>query len=202
MATTIKGFGARVNFIFEHEPDARSSLPSGNGAQFVAAWRNIWNVFHARGLTSANVRFVATYTGVIFTRASPRNIKDYYPGDAYVDAVAIDPYNWSWCRGEHWKELGYLIESQRLWGLAHPSKQLMIMEFGSPEDKSSAGHKAQWIRNAEALFKLPAYHQYTAVLYFTGRVVSGGCPWDFKSSSSSLAAFRSMTNDPAYLGRG
>jgi hypothetical protein len=198
MAGQVKAFGARVMFIFAHEPDASGGRGSGDGPQFIAAWRAIHAIFAAQGLTRLNVRFVATFTGIIFTRASPLNISDYYPGDDFVDAVAMDPYNWASCRGDSWKQLASLIDAQRMWGLSHPTKQLMLMEFGTPEDTTTPGRKAQWFASVESLFKQPAYQQYTALLYFTGRAVAGGCPWDFRSSATSIAAYRALTNDPAF----
>ncbi len=199
MVQQIKAFGARVYFIFNHEPEADASLGMGDGPAFVAAWRALVTTFKANGLTSFNVRFVLTVTSLAFTRTgTTRTIGAYYPGDAYVDAIGDDVYNAYTCRKAKWLELSSLIEPFRVWGLGHPTKQLMLMEWGSVEDPAQPGRKAQWIRNAEALFKTPAYSQFTALLYFTGRTPPAACAWDFLTSASATASFKALADDPAY----
>ncbi|MGI8613861.1 MAG: hypothetical protein ACR2KL_07980, partial [Nocardioidaceae bacterium] len=82
----------------------------------------------------------------------------------------------------------------------HPTKPLMLWEFGSTEDPAVPGRKADWLRNAEALFKSPGYEQYKVVLTWEGRNYTGtrNCNFDYNSSSSARSAWVAMGRDPAY----
>jgi len=199
MAAQIKAFRSPVYFIFNHEPEARASRTSGDGPQYAAAWRKIVTVFRNEGVT--NAKYVATFTGFGFTRKDSHNVAYYYPGDAYVDAVAADVYNWGWCRGMNWRSMAALIEGIRVWGTKHPTEKLMLMEWGSAEDRSVPGRKAQWIREATALFKQPGYQQFSAILQWGGRNMSGRCGFDYTTSASATDAWRDMGADPAYAAR-
>jgi hypothetical protein len=202
-AQQVKTYKARVYLSLNHEPEADSSRTMGTAAQYVAAWRKWVTVLKAQGATNARFVFAATAWG--FSRTGDRSAAAYYPGDGYVDAIAADGYNWAGCQGDNkgngWRELSQVIEAQRQFGLKHPTKALMVWEFGSAEDNNQPGRKAQWLRNARALFKQAAYSQYTAVLSWEGRAYGGGkCKFDYLSSSTAKTAWKEFGPDKAYDG--
>jgi len=198
MAAQIKSYRAPIYIIFQHEPEEDGAYRNnGNGPAFAAAFRKFVTVMRASGVT--NAKYVATFTGWGFKRKDTRNVaKYYYPGDAYVDAVAIDVYNWAGCRGDDWKSMAFLIEPLRQWGRAHPSEKLMLLEWGTVEDRAVPGRKAQWIKDAQALFKQPGYEQFSALLQWGGRNYAAKCPFDYVSSASATAAWAAMGRDAAY----
>ncbi len=204
-AKEIKAFGAKVYIIFNHEPEASFSLASGNAAQFVAAWRKLIGIYRAQGVT--NAEYVWTMTTWGFIRKDSRNARYYYPGDSYVDHIAADGYNWYRCREAtgKWIEMAEILEGHRQFGKAHPTKGLMVMEWGSTEDPAVPGRKAQWIRNSTALFQQPGYEQYKAVLSWEGRhhkaITYYPCHFDYRSSASATQAWREMGTHPAYAAR-
>lgn len=57
-----------------------------------------------------------------------------------------------------------LISGLTEFGRQHPSKGLMLMEWGSGEDRRNPGRKAAWIKEMQSLFKQPAYSQYKPIL--------------------------------------
>jgi hypothetical protein len=198
-ARQIRDFGALVYLVFNHEPDAKTSAPMGGPRDFVAAWRHLVSTYRAEGVR--NARYVWTMTGDAFARGVPAD--RYYPGDAYVDDIAADTYNWYTCRGRgSWKSLAELIEPQRRFGLRHPGKGLMLLEWGSAEDPASPGRKARWIRDAAGLFTHPAYRPYRAILHWddrhTGLLARTSCEFDYRSSPSALAAWRSLAAGPIF----
>ena len=199
-ATQVKSLKATVYLVFNHEPDAKTSRPMGAPTDFVAAWRRLVTVYRAAGVT--NARYVWTMTDQAFRMDYAGS---YYPGDGYVDGIAVDAYNWYDCRGGRgrWLSLAELIEPHRRFGLRHPGKDLMVLEWGSVEDRARPGRKARWIRDAAALFTRPAYRGYTAVLHWDDRYTGGQgqCRFDYRTSPSALAAWRAMVADPAYGGR-
>ncbi len=196
MASQIKAFRNTVYIVFNHEPEASGSTANGNGPQFAAAWRNFVTIMRAQKVT--NAKYVATFTGWGFSRKDSGNVANYYPGDPYVDAVAADVYNWASCRKQPWTPMSSLVAGIKAWGTAHPTKQLMLLEWGSVEDKSVPGRKAQWINDVDALFKTPAYSQFTALLQWGGRNIVANCPFDYTTSTTATAAWATMGRDPAY----
>ncbi|MCW2947972.1 MAG: hypothetical protein JWR24_4689 [Actinoallomurus sp.] len=197
-AAEIKRFGSLVYIAFNHEPDARASRSLGGPADFVAAWRRLVSTYRAAGVT--NARYVWTMTDWAFGRGAYA----YYPGDAYVDDIAADVYNWYTCRGRAgtWKSLAELIEPQRRFGLRHPQEGLMLLEWGSVEDPARPGRKAQWITDATRLFAGTAYRQYRAILHWddrhTGLMAGTSCDFDYRTSPSALAAWRAMAASPVF----
>ena len=196
-ARQIKAFGAPVYISFNHEPEAKVSWDNGNGPEFVAAWRKLISVWRAEGVT--NARYVFTGTAYGFVRKDDRRVDNYYPGDDYVDDIAADGYNWYQCRSNGgWTELAQVIEGHRRFGQQHPSKGLMLWEFGSAEDRNWPGRKAQWLRNATQLFQQPGWEQYTAVLTWEGRYYGDSCGFDYTSSPSAQSAWVDMAHNPAF----
>jgi hypothetical protein len=199
-ANSVRDFGGPVWFTFNHEPEAKTNDASGPAQDFIAAWRKVITVFRQQGV--ANAKYVWIATSYSFSRTDNRRAALWYPGDAYVDAIGADPYNWYNCRpgvNNPWWSLQQIIEPLRLFGLAHPDEELILTEFGSYEDPAIAGRKAQWFNGAQQLFKQPGWEQFTAIMYYNS-VGSGdpNCPWWIDTSQGSLDAFRTLANDPFY----
>lgn len=198
-ANQIKRFRATVYVVFNHEPDARASRAMGDPADFVAAWRHLVETYRAAGVR--NARYVWTLTGAAFAAnaGDGRTRADaYYPGDAYVDDIAADTYNFSTCRSPSgaWQSPAELLDPQRRFGLRHPGKGLMLLEWGTVEDPSRPGRKAQWIEDLTRLLTSPGYRQYRAALQWDDRythLMSGTtCDFDNRTSARALAAWRAM----------
>ncbi len=196
--TNVKAFGAPMYFIFNHEPEAAASASNGTAQEFIAAWRKVITVFRDQGVT--NAKYVWTMTDYAFWRTDGGRAELWYPGDAYVDAIASDSYNWSNCRpgiNTAWHTLEWIATYMRDFGASHPDEQLMLMEWASHDPTATPGRKATWINEAEALFKQPGWEQFTTVLYYHN-TLKPTCTFWVDSSASSLAAFATMANDPFY----
>jgi hypothetical protein len=77
---------------------------------------------------------------------------NYYPGDAYVDWIALDGYNWGAQSGNGyagWVTFNQMFAAE-LTDLAqrHPAKPQMIAEIASVEDPHDPNRKANFIRDA------------------------------------------------------
>lgn len=225
-ATAIKSYGVKVYFNFNHEPEAAASKTMGTAADYIKAWQNIHDIFTAQGLTSANVEYVWIATSYGFTR-NTNVAQNYYPGDAYVDDIGADVYNWADCRPEvktKWQSLQQMINPTtvpKAWpgksgrsaseyglvrfGAQHPTKGLMLTEFGTVEWQdavtASSPSKASWLEDAEALFQQPAYSQFTLINLWNsvGNGTHSTCDFRIGSSPSALAAMQAWGQDPAYL---
>ncbi len=198
----IRDFSSPVMLTLNHEPEASVNTGSGVDADYKAAWQAWVTLFRTQGVS--NVTFVWIMTDYSFQVPSSdrRFAAKWYPGDAFVDAIAGDAYNWFTCRpgiNTAWKSLAQIIEGQRVFGLAHPTKPLWLAEYGSDEDPAQPGRKAQWFRDAQALFAQPGYAQFAGVNLFE-QLSSSSCPWAADSSTTAAAAWRAWGADPLYGG--
>ena len=114
----------------------------------------------------------------------------YYPGDAYVDWVGVDGYNF----GDHhdkwhkWESFEVLF-GPLLADLAkrYPNKPLMLAEFGCAVGEAKA--RQQWIRKAYAYLreKCP---RVRAVIWFNYDKRREGEPnWRIDATEGALEAF-------------
>lgn len=203
-ANQIKRFRSGVYVVFNHEPDARTSRPMGSPGDFIAAWRRLVTTYRAAGVR--NAQFVWTMTGDAFAANTGKGLTRadaYYPGDAYVDDIGADTYNWNTCHSARgsWQSPAALLDPQRRFGLRHPSKGLMVLEWGSVEDPAQPDRKAQWMRDTARLLAQPAYRQFRAILHWddrtTGMMAKTTCAFDYRTSADAMSAWRSMTTSPA-----
>jgi len=205
-ATAIKNYEQPIYVSFNHEPDTSNSQRSGNATQFIAAYRKFVTVM--RGENVDNARFAFT-TAVRNYSVSPTNAKyapKYYPGDDWIDVIAVDAYN-MYCRSKSgtfpnpWRSLSTVLAPFMTFVAGHPGPELVLAEWGTPEDPSNASRKAQWIADAQAMFKQPEYQRFIGISYWNSSSHTyAGCDFKVTSSSAALNAFRAMANDPFYSG--
>lgn len=200
-ADRIRDYGYPVYFTFNHEPEAAASLGMGTAADYIAAWRHIHDIFVAEGAT--NVKFMWIMTDWSF-RVSPSDRRyawDWYPGDAYVDGIAADAYNWYTCRsaGGQWAPLAKTISGFVKFGAQHPSKPMWLTEFATVEDPADGTRKADWISAAESLLQQSAYSQIAGVAYFNINA-NKKCVWPIETSAAATAAMRTLAQDPYFQG--
>lgn len=160
---------------------------SGNtSALYIAAWRHIHDLFVQAGAT--NVRFVwcpgVTISGVTLPLA------ELYPGDAYVDWVGMDGYNWGiGHQGWSWQSLAQVFGPNYATLAALTNKPMIISEVGSSE---VGGDKAAWITQAFQSDLPTLLPRVRAVVWFEKSSADGEPDWRIDSSAAALEAFRAM----------
>jgi beta-mannanase len=153
---------------------------------YVAAWQHLHKLFLAEGAT--NVRWVWS-PNVEYNGSTP--LPSLYPGDAYVDWVALDGYNWGNTNGHIWQSYTSVF-SQSLSDLkALTSKPIMLAEVAS---STVGGSKSTWITN---MFKQLLLHpEIKAFIWFD---LNKETDWAITSSSASASAFGAgFAARPAY----
>jgi endoglucanase len=167
------------------------SNPASTPAQFAAMWKHVHDIFTQEGAT--NVEWVwcpnaATGGGIVdFTPA--------YPGDAYVDDVGLDGYNFGTSQaGGSW--ITFSAELQHSYDLveALTKKPLIICETASTE---LGGNKAQWITDAFETDIPTSMPGIVGVIWFNENKETD---WGVQSSAASLAAFKAVVADPRWQG--
>ncbi len=171
-----------------------SGSPFGSGsngntaAGFVAAWKHVVTIFRQQGAT--NVEWVWSPNTDC---AGKCPFTSYYPGDAWVDWVALDGYNYGPVDNVPWMSFDQIFGSSYKTITAMTQKPLMIAETASTE---LGGNKAQWI--TQSFNALPSkYPRVRAVVWFDRNKETD---WRVNSSSASLSAWRQVVSSSAFGG--
>ena len=195
-ATGARDWGHPFFLRFAHEMNGDwypwSEDANGNSpGQYVAAWRHVHDIFTEVGAT--NVTWVwspsTTYPGSIA-------LSGLYPGDAYVDWVGIDAYNWGANPDrDGWQSFAQVVTpTYDELGAIAPGKPVMLPEVGSSE---LGGSKAAWI--TDALTTIPiAFPRIRAVVWFNWD--GDGMDLTIESSESARSAFATGIASPVYAG--
>ncbi len=196
-AQTIKARGGTIMFAYHHEPEGANSRNYGTSADFVQAWRQVVTIFRSQGVR--NVIYTWQMTAYAF-RTSPgdaRYAARWYPGDAYVDSIGADAYNWGPCgegRGG-WEELKTLGDPVLAFARAH-GKQASFPEFASHADS----RRAQWVYNALAYIAANR-SRITGAFYFHRPptvAANSDCQWPLAAAADFLG-FASLGRNRAYF---
>jgi beta-mannanase len=182
-ATAIKAWGGQLRLRFAHEMNGNwypwSQGVNGNGAgSYVAAWRHIRAIFSKLGVT--NVTWIwspnAPFPGTV-------PLSSVFPGDAYVDEVALDGYNWSNLKPTTtWLSFAQVFGPGVTQLQSLSARPITIGETGCPE---VGGNKAQWI--TDMWTSLAHWTQVKGLVWFD---INKETDWRIDSSASSLAAFK------------
>ncbi len=180
---------------FAHEMNGTGYpwTPTMNGntpQEYVATWRHLHDIFRQEGAT--NVRWVWSPT-VSAPGTSP--LAPLYPGDAYVDWVGLDGYNWGTSQPwSHWSDFTAIFAASYHDLAALTTKPMMIAETASAE---AGGDKAHWITQG-LLVDIPTrFPRIRAVMWFNEAKETD---WHIDSSPATLAAFRTVARSPLYQG--
>ncbi len=183
-----------LRFAHEVNGDWYPWSPGVNGntsVEYVATWKHVVDIFRQEGATA--VRWVWS-PNVAYDGSTP--FAEVYPGDAYVDWVGLDGYNWgtsqSW---SSWTEFAAVFGASYDALAALTTKPMMITETASTE---LGGDKAAWIRRG-LLDDVPSrFPRVGAVIWFHENKETD---WRVNSSSSSLVAYSEVTTALWYQGR-
>jgi hypothetical protein len=157
----------------------------------------------------------------IFTNAGVTNVKwvwspstedawtplsmmaQYYPGDNYVDWVAMDGYN-KGSSGYGWQTWSQIFSGSYNTITHLTTKPLMIAETSSNEATGTQAtqglSKTAWIADAFA-HGIPSMPRIRAVLWFNEdkTAAEGCCNWTIQSSAGVQAAYAQAISAPMYL---
>ncbi|HEX3561705.1 MAG TPA: glycosyl hydrolase [Solirubrobacterales bacterium] len=168
-------------------------IEGNNSYRLKAVWRRVVRIFRTQG--ADNVEWVWTpnvNTGGDFP------FRDLYPGDAWVDWVGLDGFNWAQ-RGE-WNSFTDIVDNTYEELAKISSRPMIVAETGSNE---TGGDKAAWVTSALRR-EIPKLGRIRAVVWFDDEIQGGGAESDsgldarVNSSRASLRAFRSAIAAPQY----
>lgn len=172
-----------------------SEKANGNAAgDYVRMWRHVRDIFTAVGATNA----VWVWSPNVIDRngVSTYPLTGLYPGDAYVDWLAMDGYNWGGQRpGLPWLTFTqtFKVTYDALVALS-PSKPLMIAETGSVE---TGGSKAGWFTDMlRGQLEPQQWPRIKALVYFSAS--TSEADWRIDTSAAAARAWREAITDPFF----
>lgn len=192
-AESVRDWGRPVliRFAPEMNGDWNSWSPGVNGnttGEFVALWRHVHALFDAAG--ARNVEWVWS-PNVAFPRSTP--IAALYPGDAYVDWVGVDGYNWGRSRsGTRWQSFASVFAPTIRSVERLTRKPIVLTEVASTE---IGGRKSVWIRDF-----LSELRRNPSVVGFVWFQFDKETDWRIDSSGASRDAFAAGVAQSHYVG--
>lgn len=154
--------------------------PGVNGqtaAEYVAAFRHVHDVFAAVG--ARNVSFVWS-PNIDYPGATP--MAALYPGDAYVNWVGLDGYNWGTTNGHQWQTPQQVFGPSINELNAITRRPMLITEVAST---SVGGDKVAWINSFFSYLR--SVPSVSGFIWFDA---SKETDWQIDSSPLAVAAFR------------
>ncbi|HWB36870.1 MAG TPA: glycosyl hydrolase, partial [Rugosimonospora sp.] len=168
-------------------PNLRASMHSG--ADYVAAWTHVREVFAARGVRDVSWVWCPTADGFAGGYA-----QGFYPGDDQVDWVCVDAY-----AGSRLTPMADLLAPFLAWAGTH-GKPIMIGEYGVGVGWGGSA-RAAWLAATAQTFR--GYPLIKAVCYFDSDP-DGNPPtkqYHLEGDPPALAAFTAMARDPWFRTR-
>ncbi len=151
---------------------------------FIASWRHFYDVLDKEG--ADNVVWVLS-----FNTSSGETIpyKDLYPGDKYVDWVAIDGYNWGvgkpW---GGWTDFNGVFRNSYNELVAVSDKPVMLSEVNSA---TNGGNKALWLRDMLNVQVPEKFPKVEAIIFFNENKSEGeSVDWRLEKSEEFLMEVR------------
>jgi len=188
-AEAAKEYGGPVILVPYNEPNLNEA-PWGYGASpvntaenFKAAWIHVHEIFR----DAPNVAFGLAYNHVSIPNEPDNSFLSLYPGDAYVDYVGIDGFNWQ--EEGNWMSFTEVIGTS-VDELKQFNKPIYIFSTGTGEDTGGdTSLKAAWIK--EMFAWLASHPEVKGFLWFNENKESQGEKnWLVNSSPASLEAFK------------
>lgn len=157
----------------------------GDPEQYIAMWRHVHERFVAAGAT--NVQWVWSVAWM------NDDAKLYYPGDAYVDWVAMTVLNFGDIKEDSsWRSFEELYSLQHERAVSY-GKPVMISELASAEQ---GGNKGEWIAEiGDVLQRFPEIKAFVWLNYSEAREFEQ-IDWRVNSSPGALAGWRELMASP------
>jgi hypothetical protein len=151
------GGGSSAAYGNAYEPDGPE--------RFKDAYKHIITIFRKNQVTNATWFFHVNYDNV--PDMSWNAMKNYYPGDDYIDWIAISVYGIQEPNStDDWRTFEEILDDAYAEFTAiSPNKPLAVNEFGVCE-APALGNKADWISNALQTVKSGNYPRIKAISYW------------------------------------
>jgi beta-mannanase len=178
------------------------SYPDGP-ERFRDAYRHVVNLFRDEGVRNITWCFHVTTKDTGSTLESWNNMKNYYPGDDYVDWIGLSVYGAD-KPASKWKSFTDILDKAypELASISN-TKPLALFEFGILEDPQQ-GNKTKWISDALNSLESGRYPRIKAISYWNEIFTDGKLgAIDFRINSSADTAelYKQIINSSFFVSK-
>jgi hypothetical protein len=165
-----------------------SEKANGNRAgEYAAMWRHVHDIFAAAGATNVTWTWCPN---VDLTGGTP--LTELYPGDAYVDWLCMDGYNFGTnpLQPDKWKTFDEVMKpTYDQFRVLAPSKPIVVGETASTE---IGGSKAAWIQEMLGASLPASFSGIRGVVWFNWNIHENGGTrdWAIETSQAAEDAFK------------
>ena len=179
-AQSVKEFGNTTYLRFAHEMNGNWYPWSQKPTLYVGAYRRVVELFRSAG--ASNVKFVWSINAENVPAEPIGNISKYYPGDAFIDVIGIDGYNFGSSNpNTSWRSFSSIFASPYNHLSKTYSKPIYITEVASAE---AGGDKSLWVNDMFA--SIDSMPNIREIIWFN---LLKETDWRIDSSPSSLKSF-------------
>jgi len=189
-----KKWGKPILLRFAHEMNGNwypwDGFHNGEKAgpdKYKRAWHYIYDV--KRQIGADNVQLVWCPNHSNQPEAEWNALANYYPGDAVVDWVGLDGYNWGYSA---WQDFDSIFKAPYNVLANLTGKPIMIGEFGCADQ---GGSKADWI--TDTLAKIET--NYPRLKLFCWFNINKERDWRVDSSAPAASAFKNSLQSDHFL---
>lgn len=163
-----------------------------SGSLYISAWKYIYNIFKKQG--AENAYFIWNVNAASVPNENWNSVENYYPGDDFVDFLAIDGFNFGTSNAqETWKTFDSIFLSMyNTLQTLYPKKPIFIGEMACSE---AGGSKSFWIDDSFVKIK-SKYPNIRAYNWFN---INKETDWRISSSAESQNAFKKAMEDKYFL---
>lgn len=141
-ARKAKAMETTVYYRFGYEMNGDWFPWCGQPTIYPKAWRRVWKIFQKE--EAENVKWIFSPSVVWGEQSFEKEVLPYYPGEHYVDIVALDGYNFGDNHDKyHTWESFYHVYAGSVAGLMSFGKPMWIAEIGCPSDP----RRQKWLRD-------------------------------------------------------
>jgi hypothetical protein len=207
-ALAVKAYQKPVLIRFMHEFNGNWYVWSGNKnggfkggpEKVIAVWHYVVDQFKNLGADNAEWIWAPHGPSIDRTTEAWNDVKNYWPGTAYVDWIGLDGYNFypkdPWGNKRPFRDFDNCFRALYDTCTQLGSQPMMIAEFGTGEFNYDTQTKANWITDAFSKIK----SDYPRIRLFTWFHINKEHDWRVNSSSGALSAFQTILNDPYFIG--
>lgn len=195
-AAASRAFGGEISIRFGHEMNGNwypwsLSNTGQNPKIWIAAYRRIHDRFRRAG--ASNVRWIWCINAESVPNTSWNDPFKTYPGDNYVDAVAIDGYNFGdTLAHSRWQSFAEIFAAPYARAVEKfPNQPITIAETGCA---STGGNKPKWLREMDETLR-GQFNRIESVTWFEA---AKEADWRMVSSQSSADAAKKVWSTPYY----
>ena len=167
---------------------------------FKAAYRRVVDRVRAAG--AKNIIWLFHVNNYSYPLDEWNEVKQYYPGDDYVDWLAMSAYGKQFRRDTWVSASDTLTYAYDDLCAVSPNKPIMLAEWGIAEFPDS-GDKAQWIEEAFGIMK-SRFPRLKAAVFWSERWQNDDGTFSnlrVTSSPQSIEAYRKGVADPYWIGQ-